>query len=228
MVNVVCVKWGDKYSSEYVNNLYSMVSRNLSREFRFVCFTENPEGIKPGVEVFPFEDDYLPGWWNKVSLFKPRLFDLEGTTLYLDLDVVIVDSIDCFFDQPGQFCIIRDWICEMATRRDDMWNSSVFRYEIGDMSHVWNDFKPKWKRVLKKYRWGDQKWITEKIPNATVWDKEWCRSFKWCCSSGDNVSHPIIPSNSKIIVFNGHPKPHEAISGFKKYGPSRWIGEYWK
>jgi len=33
------MKWGDKFPAEYVNRLYAMVARNLSDEFRFVCFT---------------------------------------------------------------------------------------------------------------------------------------------------------------------------------------------
>ena len=36
MVNVLCMKWGTKYSADYVNTLYSMVARNMSRDFRFV------------------------------------------------------------------------------------------------------------------------------------------------------------------------------------------------
>ena len=38
---VVCLKWGNKYSAEYVNKLYSMVKRNLTIDYEFVCFTEN-------------------------------------------------------------------------------------------------------------------------------------------------------------------------------------------
>ena len=45
-LNVICMKWGTKYSSEYVNKLYSMVARNLSVPFRFVCFTDDADGIK--------------------------------------------------------------------------------------------------------------------------------------------------------------------------------------
>jgi len=35
-VNVICIKWGKKYGPDYVNTLHSMVSRHLSRPFRFV------------------------------------------------------------------------------------------------------------------------------------------------------------------------------------------------
>ena len=50
-VNIICMKWGDKFPAEYVNRLYGMVARNLSIPFRFVCFTENNDGIRDEVEI---------------------------------------------------------------------------------------------------------------------------------------------------------------------------------
>ena len=44
-VNVICLKWGDRYPAFYVNRLYDGVRRNISRPFRFVCFTNEPEGL---------------------------------------------------------------------------------------------------------------------------------------------------------------------------------------
>ena len=40
-MNIICMKWGNKFPVEYVNRLYAMVSRNMIGDFRFVCFTEN-------------------------------------------------------------------------------------------------------------------------------------------------------------------------------------------
>ena len=56
VVNVLCMKWGTKYPAEYVNTLYSMVARNLCREFRFVCLTEDAVGLNDQVEVFPLPE----------------------------------------------------------------------------------------------------------------------------------------------------------------------------
>ena len=50
-MNVICMKWGDKFPVEYVNRLYGMVFQNLDSEFRFVCFTEKSKGIRPEVEI---------------------------------------------------------------------------------------------------------------------------------------------------------------------------------
>ncbi|MCC5790480.1 MAG: hypothetical protein JJT75_12665 [Opitutales bacterium] len=42
-VNILCLKWGNRYPSDYANKLYRSVERNLERTFRFFCCTDNPE-----------------------------------------------------------------------------------------------------------------------------------------------------------------------------------------
>ena len=88
--NVICIKWGTKFGSEYVNRLYRMVEKNLSIPHRFVCFTDNAEGVTDGIEVRelpPYEDNTAIGdkGWRKLSLFNEQLADLKGTALFLDL-----------------------------------------------------------------------------------------------------------------------------------------------
>ena len=43
---VLCMKWGTVYGPEYVNILYAMVARNITGEFKVVCFTDNSAGIR--------------------------------------------------------------------------------------------------------------------------------------------------------------------------------------
>ena len=69
-LTIVCMKWGTKYDPSYVNKLYSMVERNLSSSFRFVCFTDDPTGIKECVETYELPPIAIPsgsperGWRN--------------------------------------------------------------------------------------------------------------------------------------------------------------------
>ena len=117
MVNVVCIKYGRYYGAFYVNRLYVGVKRHLVRPFRFVCVTNDPTGIRPEVECVPFaENPGVPGrkWPNifsKLTLFKDGFADLEGPTLCLDIDTLVMGPLDKFFDyRPGDFCIIRNWV----------------------------------------------------------------------------------------------------------------------
>ena len=54
MIHVLCTKWGDKYSADYVNTLYSMVRRHLPAEFKFYCQTEDTDGLNTKIEVLPY------------------------------------------------------------------------------------------------------------------------------------------------------------------------------
>ena len=89
--NVICIKWGTKFGPEYVNKLYRMVEKNLTLPHRFVCFTDNAEGIVDGVEIRPLpelNDEGIPDrMWKKLGLFANPLADLKGTALFLDLDI---------------------------------------------------------------------------------------------------------------------------------------------
>ena len=106
-VNVICMKWGKLYGPEYVNFLRAGVGRHLKRPFRFVCFTDDANGLRDDVQALPLPELGLPKGqgdlrWRKLAVFRKELYDLRGTTLFLDLDLVIVDSIDPFFESAGQ------------------------------------------------------------------------------------------------------------------------------
>ena len=57
---VICMKWGTKYGSEYVNRLYNMVKRHTTVDFKMVCLTDRTEGINPEVQCFPIPPLALP------------------------------------------------------------------------------------------------------------------------------------------------------------------------
>ena len=86
MVNVLCMKWGTKYPADYVNTLYSMVARNLSREFRFVCLTEDATGLDPKIEAFPLPQIKLDlagpeRGWNCLLYTSPSPRDQRGSRM---------------------------------------------------------------------------------------------------------------------------------------------------
>jgi hypothetical protein len=71
-----------------------MVRRHSTVPFKFACITEDPVGLNPDIRVLN-----LPmlggtrGWWFKPYIFSKQL-PLDGTILFLDLDLVIVNSLD--------------------------------------------------------------------------------------------------------------------------------------
>lgn len=221
--NVVCLKWGSKYSSEYVNRLYSMVKRTLTLEHRFVCVTEDPAGLASGIEVKPIEEPELTGWWHKITLFKRRIYDLEGPILFLDLDLVIIGHLDRFFEHAGRFCIIDDW-----NPRRISYNSAVFRVDIGAYSEVWDEFYQNRQEIMLRLH-GDQQWLTKMLPDAVGWPKGWVKSFKIHLDCRGSIGTVPFPAETPIVAFHGRPQPHEVKDrAWGEYKHAPWINEYWR
>lgn len=237
-VNIVCMKWGTVYGPHYVNRLYAMVARMLDLPFRFMCFTDDPTGIDPKVETAPLPpvtlDAYQNYPWKKLGLFNRELADLEGTALFLDLDLIVVDRLEPFFEfEPGKLAIIHNWT--HPDRR--IGNSSVFRFEIGADAFVLDTFHERSvQHWVDLYR-NEQAFLSNVKPDIVFWPDEWCVSFKkHCLPKGIRrwLVPAKIPDGTKIVVFHGHPKPDEAYAGrwpggiHKQLRPARWIGDFWK
>lgn len=234
------MKWGTLYGAEYVNRLYAMVKRNLTYDFKMVCFTDDETGIIDEVQCFPIPEIDIPSnlperMWKKLTTLKEDLYGLKGRALFLDLDIVIVDNIDCFFDVEGEFRIIKDhsWRSWRITG-----NSSVYRFDIGKHGYVFDNFINNFEKAIKEHR-NEQEFLTHEINNKgklQYWPKEWCPSFKYDCVSRFPLAFwkkPTIPSGAKIIIFHGEINPHKAIKGgrgkwYRYVQPAPWVADYWK
>jgi len=89
-LNIVCVcKTGGQYSKVDVERLQRQVSDNMRSSYNFICLTDDLS-VAGVCEIEPLLHN-LPGWWSKLELFRPGLFD--GPVLYLDLDSLVLKSI---------------------------------------------------------------------------------------------------------------------------------------
>ncbi len=234
------MKWGNKYGGEYVVKLRNMVARHLARPHRFVCLTDSREGLPQDIETLPLPPcPVIPGRereaWRKLSLFAPCLGDLEGTTLFLDLDLIVVDALDPLFDfEPGRFCIIHNWT--HPHRR--VGNSSVFRFEIGRHADIFEHYARDPERVVSENR-NEQIFLTrciDETEGATWWPTEWCASFKKHClprGLAKLVLPARIPPGARIVVFHGDPNPPHAAREwrYKRHHfmrPARWVLDHWR
>ena len=237
MVNVICMKWGVKYGPEYVNTLRSMLTRHLQRPHRFICFTDDATGIVPGVEIKALPDMHLPPdkerGWRKLSTFQSPFGDLTGPVLFLDLDIALTGSIDCFFDHPGEFCIIRDW-----AKPDKTGNSSVYRFTAGAHPDILDYFLKNIDRVKAEVR-NEQEYLTREMNRkglVSYWPEAWCVSFKHSCLATFPLNlfqTPRLPAGAKIVVFHGNPNPPEAVLGksknlYRHVRPTPWVAEHWR
>lgn len=235
-VNVVCMKWGDKYDSEYVNKLYSMVKKNITIPYNFICITDDASGIRKEVVIHPIPEIKVPSRndvspWRKLLMFSSKMGNIKGKTLFLDLDIVIIENIDCFFSYSDNFSIIENW----TQKGRGIGNSSVYMFEFGKYEYVLKEFIENMNEILNKYD-NEQIYISKRIPNIKFWPETWCKSFKIHCLPGGLKNlfiTPQIPEGTKIVVFHGNPKPSDAIEGkwpgtIRKFvRKTPWVEKYW-
>jgi hypothetical protein len=210
---IACLKYGTKYSTEYVNKLYSMTQRYCSYEHKFVCFTDDEKGLNKNIQTVQLKTQSdIEGWWYKTFLFDPSN-NLRGTVLFLDLDIVIFNSMDRFFDHDeGAFCISRGF------RKDNKngMNSSCFRFEAGTHSFIYENFMKDRSSITKRLH-GDQDWIQEQVKEFSFWPEKWLLSYKWDMIKDDKLDQY---DKTAIAVFHGKPNPHEL--------DTTWIREHWR
>lgn len=247
-VNIICIKWGSRYPASYVNKLYAGVERNLTRPFIFHCCTEDPSGLNPEINVIPFpENPGIKRCWPhvlvKLMITQNGFGGLKGPTVFLDLDVVILDNIDCLFEfNPGENCMIHNWVNwrkRLLGRVPFVGNSSVFRYDAGPQSdYIFQTFLKEMARAEDTSIFNtEQAFLTYAMKDVNWWPNEWVQSYKWNCRPSfplNLIKSPQARKDCKILVFHGRPDPDQAIIGFKGKRPHHhtkaapWIETYWK
>ena len=207
-VTFVCVKAGRLYGADYVNILRDMVARNLPEGYpgRFVCFTDDPEGLDPGIEVRDLPTD-LERWWGKLYLFKKGLFPDGERIVFFDLDTAIVGKLDDLVKYAGDFATLRDFY------RPEGLGPAVILWKAGAASHYWD----KWDAAGRPRNYhGDQGWL-ESMPYEgeilqDLFPSHFC-SFKRDC-------HPLPPKGARVVCFHGEPRPHNANA--------EWVKQVWR
>lgn len=227
---ILCLKHGEKYSSEYVNKLYNMCKRYCTN-FKFACLTDNSKGIDPDVVILDLPSN-LSGWWCKPYIYS-RDLPIKGTILYMDLDVVIASNIDHLFEfYPDDWCVIRDFTRVMRPKWEK-YNSSVVRFKTGQLHFVWERFT-KQQQAIQKRHFGDQDWLWEAARGtAKLFPDNWIKSWKWEIRKSKEWAHGgtkgtrkfkyaedvIPPDGCCIAVFHGDPNPHRC--------EDKWVKENW-
>jgi len=243
-VNILCLKWGTLYSADYVNRLYRGVKAHLSRPFRFVCVTDDPTGLLPEVDAQPFPDrppeltntyGYArwPNIFVKLLVFRPGFAQLEGPTLFLDIDQIVVGDLDGFFDyRPGAFCIIRNWVEWRKTlfrKVPFCGNSSCFRFDAGAKSaYVYETFLREIDFALDDTKFTtEQAYMTHAVgfDKVNFWPADFVCSFKRSCTWPWPLNHflaPHPPRKAGILCFHGNPSPVQAVAGYRGRHLNTW------
>ena len=222
-LDCACVIHGNSYSWNYVDKLYSMLQRHLTRPVRLHVFTEAGRWVPEPYIKHDLADWGISGpkqsWWYKMQLFNPAHHC--GPLMYFDLDTVIVQNIDWIWRQnPGCFWSVKDFKYLWRPGFTGI-NTSVMWWDTKKFAYVWEEFcKIDLKQIVKRYH-GDQDYVNVVVPEnqRRYFSIDQIQSWRWqCLNGGYNFKQRMyvapdsgtqIPDNASVLIFHGHPKPAE-------------------
>lgn len=162
--NIIFVKHGNKYNSQYVNKLADQLQEYYPAA-NFFCYTDDPKNVNiPSVLVF--QKPPLRLWWNKLAIFS-RDFPVNGRCLYFDLDMNIKSDPSVYFDDYSKLTVINAYYKRnlyMAPHAYDVKiNSSIIAWTAPNQSYVWDYFLSNKNYFMKKYAGIDRFIVHEHI-----------------------------------------------------------------
>ena len=196
---VVCVlKTGGDFGAEHVLLLQRQVTRYLTLPHRFVCLSDIQID---GVECIPLTNKW-PGWWNKIEMFRHDF----GQTLYMDLDTVVVGSLDDLVSYDHKFTALQSLSGDQAP----CLNSGLMAWR-GARRDLYDAFarSPQHHiaRCNRKGNWGDQGFIHHHVGEWQSWQSLF---------PGKVISFKLHlkqrlppPDGTSIVCFHGKPRPWE-------------------
>ena len=134
---VTCLKIGNLYSAEYVNNLHKSI-RKYS-DIDFICFTDDSEGIHNDVIIYNIESHWdVKGWWpawSKLEMYGRDELEKYDKKIFFDLDIVIQNDITPILEYETDWAIIDTslWKGQKFKKENPeqaTWNSSCTIYKI--------------------------------------------------------------------------------------------------
>ena len=217
MLTVVCVmKSGGDFDGSYVKHLERSIFTNVSGFNQFVCLTDDPSIQGPFIKTVPLEHGWR-GWWSKIELFRPGLFEPGRSILYIDLDTVITRDITHLFGAVDcDLVLLRDFYRPQTHRATGMmgWTS-------GEFHQIYHEFKQDAQLLMRKFR-SDQEFIHQFIPTTRVrfWQDEFpghVVSYKVHCKTG-------LPGDAHVVCFHGKPRPNSDQVRIE----SPWMVQKWE
>ncbi len=220
MLSVVCWKWKppagyrSAFGPETVNILRQMVKRHYPRRHRFICVTDDPRGLDPGIKVIPLWDEHAgllnpfgpsnPSCYRRLRMFSREAAELFGERFVsIDLDCVITGDLSRLWNRAEDFVAWGD------TNPTTHYNGSMMMLRAGSRPQVWEDFdpiaSPRQARAAGQFG-SDQAWISHRLGP---------REAKWTTADGvySYRVHMVrtrryeLPTAARVVFFHGNTDP---------------------
>lgn len=244
------MKWGTLFSPEYVNVLFRAVSAHLAPGFRFVCLTDQAEGLDPSITSAPIPDIGLtpeqiraPGVWRKLALFHPDVAALApgARALFIDLDMMILGPLDGFFSQSKGLIAQNMGESWRPNPRSDATaepGTCVFAFTLGEQRHILHAFQADITGAMSRIQ-NEQDFVAKHAIDLSLWPSGMVISFKRHLVHRFGLDLLIPPRPPEpgpaILAFHGDPRPSDLLQTgiWGRFphlgrGPVGWLREYWQ
>lgn len=236
MISFVCWKWRGArgFRSEHVNVLAAMVERHYPDPHRFICVTDDPDGLKPWIEYVPipltgFEDlanpsqktaaKPFPSCYRRLWNFSRDARAVLGERIFaLDVDVIVVADLRPLVAKSASFV---GW-CDPRF----MWNKcagGAYLLTTGAHCDVFDDFDPEASpaaALAAGYGGSDQGWMSAKLhpPAESFGTADGVIKLRWL------RPRAALQKGPRLIFTNGDAPPW-APQVQKTYP---WIRQHWR
>lgn len=235
MLSIVTFKWKPRphyrstFTAEAVNILQRMVARHYHAPHRFLCITDDADGLHPSIEAVPLWNDYAdipspngghnPSCYRRLKMFSREIAEIVGPRFVcLDLDTVIVNDVSPLWDRPEDFVVWGE------TNPRSYYNGSMWLLRTGTRAKVWETFDPKTspQAAFAAGRFGsDQGWLSHCLGKGEA---------MWTTADGVysynvHLRRPPVPlpENARIVMFHGSSDPWG-----QEAQRLPWVREHWR
>ena len=203
------------YNPEWVDKLYRGIKRNYTKDFDFICLTDQNYSFREDVRPVRFSrsiDQY--GWMSLMEMYRPDL--CAGRRFTMGLDTILTGPLDDILEYECRFALCQDpfspkMVCNAVTLASPEFAEEFWNYWLENEDEIMTLdllFHAPSEMMLMRRLYND-------MPRLDIIFKGRILSYK---------AH-IVPkreriTDTSIIYFHGQLKPHEL--------DELWIRENWR
>lgn len=142
MIHIYTLKYGTKYPSLLVNNLYESILKYYPRDFIFYCYTDNTTGLNSDIKIIDLPSHPLiKEHWYKLDFFKSDFvdYDFNDEVIVMDIDQIIISNPTEMIDWPtnsGNLCSYTRW----WSKEQPPINGGWYKFKANTMDYVYQKF----------------------------------------------------------------------------------------
>jgi len=210
---VACVlKDGPDYNEEYVRRLVHGCECSFTGDHDVVCLSD--KHIDVPCKVVKLRHNW-PGWWSKIELFRPDVFEEYERVIYLDLDTVLVGNTDGLVSHPCRFAMLHGF------RKPERRASGIMVWE-GDFSKLYYQMVKQERQILVDEKAWDQVFIADNVREYYCEPDLVQDMIDGVVSYKNHVrGKGGLPKGTRIVCFHGRPRPMAVCDEYD------WMKEFW-